>query len=69
MKDTEIETENLQWYLGQSMDMQLSLFRNYLEMAKILANQLLEDEVRIKAGEKYNHEKPKKGNIAVGGVI
>jgi hypothetical protein len=32
------------------MEIQLGLFRNYLEMAKILANQLLEDEVRNKAG-------------------
>lgn len=64
MKDTEITTENLQWYLGQPMDIQLSLFRNYLEMAKILANQLLDDEVRNKAGEKHSHEKPEAGKYS-----
>lgn len=56
MKDRKKSKQNLQWYLEQPMEVQLEMFKHYVEIAKILSNQLFEDEVRSKAGEKYQHE-------------
>ncbi|MDF1612528.1 transposase [Stygiobacter electus] len=61
MKNTEITNENLQWYINQPVEIQLELFKHYVNMAKVLANQFFEDEVRQKAGEKYTREKPEEG--------
>jgi len=61
---TEITNENLQWYLNQPVEIQLELFKHFVEVAKILANQLFEDEVKSKAGEKYSREKPSEGKYS-----
>lgn len=61
MKNKENVTKNLDWYQEQSIETQISLFGNFLEVAKLLANQLFEDEVKEKAGERYNREKPSEG--------
>jgi len=37
------------------------LFGNFLEIAKILANQLMDEEVKEKAGIRYDREKPLSG--------
>ena len=55
---TEITNENLQWYINQPVEIQLELFKHFVDVAKILSNQLFEDEVKSKAGEKYSREKP-----------
>lgn len=52
MKNKENLTENLDLYQNQTLETQISLFGNFLEVAKLLANQILEDEVKEKAGEK-----------------
>ena len=64
MKDTEITNENLQWYANQPVEVQIELFKHYINMSKILANQFFEDEVRQKAGEKYSREKPEAGRYS-----
>ena len=64
MKNTEITTENLQWYVNQPVEIQLELFKHFVDVAKILANQLFEDEVKSKAGEKYSREKPSEGKYS-----
>lgn len=56
MKDRKKSEQNLQWYLEQPMEVQLEMFKHYVEIAKILSNQLFEDEIRSKAGEKYQRE-------------
>jgi len=61
---TEITNENLQWYVNQPVEIQLELFKHFVEVAKILANQLFEDEVKSKAGEKYSREKPSEGKYS-----
>jgi transposase-like protein len=61
---TEITNENLQWYINQPLEVQLELFKHFVDVAKILANQLFEDEVRGKAGEKYSREKPSDGKYS-----
>lgn len=57
MKNKEKVTQNLDWYLNQSQETKISLFCNYLEVAKLLANQIIDDEVKTKAGERYDREK------------
>jgi len=64
MKDNQTKVKNLQWYMEQSLETQLSLFGNFLEVAKILANQMIEDEVKSKAGERYERDKPEDGQYS-----
>lgn len=63
MKDKQIN-QNLKWYLDQTEDIQLSLFSHYVEMMKIIAGQLLEDEVKSKTGERYERDKPEEGRYS-----
>lgn len=58
MKNSEIKKENLKWLIEQPMDMQYELFRNFVDIAKLHYNQLVEEELKQKAGEKYERDKP-----------
>lgn len=60
----KMQHKNLQWYQNQSLETQISLFGNFLEVAKLLANQILEDEVKEKAGLRYDREKPSSGRYS-----
>lgn len=64
MKNTENVQQNLDWYLTQSLETQMSLFGNFLEVSKLLAGQILEDEVKEKAGIRYEREKPSSGRYS-----
>lgn len=64
MKNKENAEQNLEWYQNQSLETQISLFGNFLEVAKLLANQMLEDEVKEKAGLRYEREKPSSGRYS-----
>ena len=64
MKNKEKAVQNLEWYQNQSLETQISLFSNFLEVAKLLANQMLEDEVKEKAGLRYDREKPSSGRYS-----
>jgi len=64
MKNKQNARENLDWYQEQSLETQISLFGNFLEVAKLLANQIIDDEVKEKAGERYNREKPEGGRYS-----
>ncbi len=55
MQHTEITSKNLKWFMEQSIEIQTSLFSHYIEISKLLANQLFEEEVHQKAGLKYEH--------------
>jgi len=57
MKNSEIEKENLSWYLSQPAAMQYQLFQNFIDIAKLHYNQLMESEQNTKAGEKYERGK------------
>ncbi|MCF6269187.1 MAG: transposase [Melioribacteraceae bacterium] len=56
MKHSEITHKNLNWFKKETIEIQISLFNNQLELMKLIANQLFEDEVHQKAGEKYERE-------------
>lgn len=57
MKNSKISKENLEWYLSQPTEVQLGLFENFVEMARLHYNQLKEKETFEKAGEKYERGK------------
>jgi hypothetical protein len=57
MKNSKMSKENLEWLLDQPIVMQYQLFQNFVDIAKIHYNQLVEEEVKSKAGEKYEHGK------------
>jgi len=67
-----IRREKLDWFIEQSMDVQLSLFNHYLSVLKIVANSLLECEVEQLAGFKhgrgYSHSRYgiNPGSITIG---
>ncbi len=63
MQDKQIDKDML-WYLHQPTEVQMNLFSHYVEIMKILATQLLEDEVRKKAGELYQRERPEEGRYS-----
>lgn len=54
MQDSKIEKKNLEWLLEQPQDIQYEMFKNFVDIARLHYNQLLEEELREKAGEKYS---------------
>ena len=57
MKNSEMSKENLEWLLNQPVEKQYQLFQNFVDVAKLHYNQLMEEETRTKAGEKYERGK------------
>ena len=64
MKDNENRQKNLNWFNEQPMEYQLSLFQNYVEMMKIVANNLMNEDITRKCGERYSHQKPESGRYS-----
>ncbi len=50
------DTKNLNWLLNQPREYQISLFGEYTEMLKILANELMSEEIEEKCGKKYQRD-------------
>ena len=48
------DTKNFDWLKRQPREYQISLFGEYAEMLKILATQLMEEEIENKCGNKYS---------------
>jgi len=57
MKNSEMNKENLEWLLKQPVEKQYQLFQNFVDLAKLHYNQLMEEELRSKTGEKYERGK------------
>jgi putative transposase len=57
MKNSEISKENLQWLIRQPIEIQYEMFKNFVDIAKMHYNQLVEEEMKEKAGEKYQRRK------------
>jgi putative transposase len=57
MKNSEINKESLQWLINQPIEIQYEMFRNFVDIAKMHYNQLVAEELRDKAGEKYERGK------------
>lgn len=55
-KNKEKPIENLKDLLTQPKDIQLSIFKDFLELTSLYAQELFKEEVEKKAGEKYQRE-------------
>lgn len=60
-KINKITREKLDWLFSQKIDMKFELLKNYIELARIMINEILEIEVKTLTGEKYTHNKPNDG--------
>ena len=49
----EKRRENLSWLLEQSRELKLDLIQNHLSLSQLMLNEIFEEEVLEKAGEKY----------------
>jgi transposase-like protein len=47
--------------LDQPLDVKVHLLQHHMELSRLLINELLAEEVREKAGERYSHAKPHDG--------
>lgn len=56
MKDTNYSEKNLEWLESQRLEYQISLFQDYTEIMKIVANNIMESSVIEKCGERYRHK-------------
>jgi len=63
-KFTKIKFKKLNWLLLQNVDMMFELIRNHIEMCKIIANEIMNDEVEMLCGERYSHDKPHDGRYS-----
>ena len=54
-KSTQVHRENLSWFYDQPVDLKFEILLNYLELSRLMVNQLFEDIVREKTGERYDH--------------
>lgn len=57
MKDTNNSKDKLEWLKKQPMEYQISLFEEYTEIMKIVANNLMESSIELKCGERYRHQR------------
>lgn len=64
MDNTKISKETLEWYLNQAESRKYELLTKVTEINKLIINQLLNDEVEEKAGEKYSRERPNDGRYS-----
>jgi putative transposase len=63
-KDKQLNRRNLSWLQEQSVDIKISLLQNHLSICQIMINELLEEEVTLKAGVRYSREKPNDGRYS-----
>jgi transposase-like protein len=56
-KQRETDRNNFDWLRKQPTDIKIALMQNHLSLCQLLINELLEDEVTTKAGQRYKHER------------
>lgn len=61
---TKNDRSKLNWLLSQSRDVKLDLIQNHLSICQIMLNELFEEEVIQKAGQRYSRQKPHQGNYS-----
>ena len=63
-KNKQLNRRNLTWLQEQSVELKISLLQNHLSICQIMINELLEEEVKQKAGHRYSREKPYDGRYS-----
>jgi len=53
--------KDLDWFSQQNFETQMEILNYYTETIRLLANEIMENEVREYAGERYSHDKPHDG--------
>lgn len=56
--------EKLSWLMEQSREIKLDLIQNHLSLCQIMLNELFEEEVIERAGDRYSHKKPEGGRYS-----
>lgn len=54
-KTTQSHREKLTWFFEQPVDVKFEILKNHLEMSRLMVNQIMEDIVQEKTGERYEH--------------
>jgi putative transposase len=63
-KNKQLNRKNLTWLQEQSVELKTSLLQNHLSICQNMINELLEEEVKQKAGNRYSKEKPYDGRYS-----
>ncbi len=63
-KISKIGTENLNDFLLETIDVQISLLQQHFDICKIVINTILGQEVDGLAGKRYSHDKPNEGRYS-----
>lgn len=63
-KISKIGTENLNDFLLETIDVQISLLQQHFDICKIVINSILGQEVDSLAGKRYSHDKPNEGRYS-----
>ena len=64
VKINKIKREKLDWLHSLKLDMKLELLKHQVELSRIMINEILETEVKLLSGERYNHIKPNEGRYS-----
>ena len=54
-KTTKVHRENYDWFYQQPTDIKFEMLLNHLELSRIMINQIFEEIVREKTGDRYEH--------------
>lgn len=54
-KTTKVQREKLIWFYDQPVDLKFEILFNHLEMSRLMANQIMEEIVQEKTGQRYEH--------------
>lgn len=54
-KTTKVQRENYDWFYLQPTDIKFEMLHNHFELCRIMINQIFEEIVREKTGERYEH--------------
>ena len=63
-KVSKIGTENLNDFFLSSLEVQVSMMQQHLDICKVFVNTLISIEVDKLAGERYSHENPSEGRFS-----
>lgn len=61
MKNTNNRNKNLEWFQNLGIEEQLNIFQDYAEMLRIVATNLMQEDIEKKCGERYSRQKPESG--------
>ena len=54
-KSTKVQRENIAWFYDQPVDIKFEMVMNHFEMSRIMINQIFEEIIREKTGDRYEH--------------